>query len=87
MSDYDHTTTAPDTDGDDSADGWDNEIPVTLLPVESDCQNMFIEDPVPGVISGIVLNELSVPMVGVEITLYFDTNADGIPNGAHSRPP
>ncbi len=82
VSDYDHTTTAPDTDGDDSADGWDNQIPVTLYPAEIDCGNDFIEDPVPGAISGEVLDEANVPMVNVVITLYHDTNANGVADGS-----
>jgi protocatechuate 3,4-dioxygenase beta subunit len=82
VSDYDHTTTPPDTDGDDSADGWDNEIPVTLTPNEQDCGNQFIEDPIPGSIAGKVENETGAALAGVTISLYNDTNADGIQDGA-----
>ena len=82
ISDYDHSTTPPDTDGDDSADGPDNEIPVIVLPAENDCQNDFIEDPVPGTITGTVVTELNTPLAGVVLTLYHDTNADGNEDGA-----
>jgi protocatechuate 3,4-dioxygenase beta subunit len=82
VSDYDHTTTPPDTDGNDSAEGWDNQIPVITTPDELDCENNFIEDPIPGSITGFVRDELANPIVGVTITLFADTNADGNPDGA-----
>ncbi len=82
VSDYDHTTAPPDTDGDDSADGWDNEIPVTLMPAENDCGNDFIEDPIPGTITGRVEDETGGALDSVIISLYNDTNADGNPDGA-----
>ncbi|HJW27755.1 MAG TPA: hypothetical protein VJ508_00725, partial [Saprospiraceae bacterium] len=40
LSDKDDT---PDPDGDDSSDGADNQIPVTLTPVENDLDNHFID--------------------------------------------
>jgi protocatechuate 3,4-dioxygenase beta subunit len=82
VSDYDHTTTPPDTDGDDSTDGPDNQIPVTVLPAELDCENDFIEDPLPGSITGKVTDETNAAISGVEISLYADTNFDGIADGA-----
>ncbi|MEO5905356.1 MAG: SdrD B-like domain-containing protein [Saprospiraceae bacterium] len=82
VSDYDHTTTSPDTDGDDSAQGPDNEIPVTLTPAEFDGDNDFIEDPLPGSISGDVRNDAGAPLIGVTIRLYNDTNGDGNADGA-----
>ena len=44
VSDYDHSTSAPDTDGDDTAQGPDNDIPVLLLPGETDADNIFMDD-------------------------------------------
>ena len=58
VSDYDHTTTAPDTDGDDSADGWDNEIPVTLSAGEADYDNDFIDAPYPGSIKDVYKRQI-----------------------------
>jgi hypothetical protein len=40
VSDFDNT---PDPDGDDSADGPDNQIPVNLTPLENDSNNDFID--------------------------------------------
>jgi len=82
VSDYDHTTTPPDTDGDDSAEGWDNDIPVVLFPAEQDCGNDFIEDPIPGTITGRVENESGGAIPGVTISLYNDTNGDGYQDGS-----
>jgi len=73
ISDYDHTTTTPDTDGDDSAQGPDNNIPVRLLPGEADNDNNFI-DGRPGIICGIVLDDIGQPISNVEMILYLDVN-------------
>jgi hypothetical protein len=82
VSDYDHTTTAPDTDGGPSLNDPDNEIPVTLVPFEQDNDNDFIEDPFVGSITGHVTNESGGPIAGVTITLYNDSNHDGNEDGA-----
>ena len=82
VSDYDHSTTAPDTDGYASGNDPDNEIACTLTPIESDVDNNFIEDPIVGAISGKVTNDANAPIPGVEIRLYNDTNGDGNPDGA-----
>ncbi len=82
VSDYDHTTVAPDTDGYASGNDPDNEIPCTLTPYESDMDNNFIEDPIVGAISGKVTNDANAPISGVEIRLYNDTNGDGNADGA-----
>ncbi|MEO6132807.1 MAG: SdrD B-like domain-containing protein, partial [Saprospiraceae bacterium] len=81
VSDYDHSTGAFDPDGDDSADGPDNEVPVTLVPNEQDMDNKFIEDPFTGTISGYVNNEVGAALNNIVISLYNDTNADGNPDG------
>lgn len=81
ISDYDHTTAPPDTDGDDSAQGPDNDIPVVLTPGESDLNNDFIEDPNPGAIRGNVAEDIGPVMAGVTIQLYLDNNGDGISDG------
>ncbi len=76
ISDYDATTAAPDTDGNDSASGPDNDIPVTITPGESDQDNNF-KDGRPGTICGSVLNDLGAPMSNVQILLYEDENGNG----------
>jgi protocatechuate 3,4-dioxygenase beta subunit len=81
VSDYDHTTNASDPDGLASGNDPDNEIPVTLLPAEQDMDNDFIEDPFNGSITGHVHDEIGTPLVGVVITLFHDTNADGVQDG------
>ena len=50
MSDYDQSTPITDTDGDDSVQGPDNDVPVILLPGETDSDNNFVNGR-PGVIS------------------------------------
>ncbi|MDX1408970.1 MAG: carboxypeptidase-like regulatory domain-containing protein, partial [Saprospiraceae bacterium] len=82
VSDYDHTTGAFDPDGvDTSLVLADNDIPVTVAPFEDDFENIFIEDPNLGSISGYVLNDIDTAMAGVTITLYADANGDQIPDG------
>jgi hypothetical protein len=56
ISDYDHTTTPPDTDGNDSAQGPDDNIPVHMVPAELDADNDFV-DGRPGSICGNVSDE------------------------------
>jgi hypothetical protein len=73
ISDYDHTTTPPDTDGNDSGQGPDNNIPVRLLPGETDADNDFI-DGRPGMICGEVIEDTNIPIGNVEIRLYRDVN-------------
>jgi hypothetical protein len=73
LSDYDHTTTPPDTDGNDSAQGADNNIPVFLTAQETDADNDFI-DSRPGVICGNVSDDTGLPISSVEIRLYLDVN-------------
>ena len=73
ISDYDHTTTPPDTDGNDVAQGPDDNIPVILAPGESDEDNDFV-DGRPGMICGWVKDDFNQPLSGVEIRLYLDVN-------------
>ena len=82
VSDFDETTAPPDTDGDDQADGPDDEIPVTLNPGEVDTENDFVDAPVPGAINGSVVNEMTDPLENVKVYLYADTNGDGNEDGA-----
>ena len=82
LSDYDHTTDPPDTDGDDSADGADDDIPVYLAPGEADMDNNFVEDPMVGSISGYVYDDEDTPINGVTIELYYDFDIDGNKDGA-----
>src|SRR5690606_1469709 len=81
ISDYDHSTGPLDPDGNDSAQGPDEEIPVTIVPGEDDTDNNFIEYPYPSLICGMVTDELGNPLANVELQLYRDTNEDGIPDG------
>jgi hypothetical protein len=76
--DYDFSTGAFDPDGDDSAQGPDNNIPVTIVPLEEDLNNDFVENLLVGSISGYVFDVLDNPMGGVTIELYADVNADGV---------
>ncbi|HJW31530.1 MAG TPA: hypothetical protein VJ508_20010, partial [Saprospiraceae bacterium] len=82
VSDYDHTTSGSDPDGNDQADGPDNEIPVTLDYGENDNDNDFIDAPQPGIISGYVNDDANAPINAVHIYLYHDSNADGNEDGA-----
>ena len=59
MTDYDHSTAAPDTDGNDSVDGPDDEIPVTVVPAELDNDNDFVEDAFTGSISGHIEDDVT----------------------------
>ncbi|RLD22656.1 MAG: hypothetical protein DRI69_00345 [Bacteroidetes bacterium] len=81
VSDYDHTIDSLDMDGDDRSEGPDDNIPVILSPGEEDEDNIFIEDPFPGVITGFVVDQLNAPIENVLIRLYADDDFDGIPNG------
>ena len=81
VSDYDESIDGSDMDGAASADDPDNEIPVTLMPAESDMDNNFVEDPFLGTISGTVTDDSNAPIVSVEIQLFEDTNADGNADG------
>src|SRR5690606_17670320 len=78
--DYDESTGPGDPDGDDSAQGPDNDIPVELLPGEADLDNNFLEDADVGFITGEVREDTGQPVVGVTINLYADLSGDGIPN-------
>ena len=82
VSDYDHSTGAFDNDGYPGANDPDDQILVTLMPIEQDFDNDFIEDGLVGTISGLVSNEVGAPIFGVMISLHLDTNADGNPDGA-----
>src|SRR5690606_23041887 len=82
--DYDQSTGPDDPDGDDSAQGPDNNIPVVLTPGEADMDNNFLEDANVGYITGEVREDLGVPVAGVTIRLYFDLNGDGLPNDGPS---
>jgi len=82
ISDYDETTGPFDPDGDDSAQGADNNIPVVLEPGEGDFDNNFVEDPNPGTITGQVRETGGLPLEGWTIHLHLDTNGDGGPDGA-----
>ena len=63
----------------------DNVIPVTVEPQEVDANNVFVEIPSPGLISGSVFEDFDgdeVPdaaegIVGVTISLWLDEDADG----------
>src|SRR5690606_18118420 len=80
VSDYDHSTDASDPDGNDSALGPNNWIPVTLLASEADMDNNFIEDPHQGHITGRVREDIGVAIAGVTIELWNDGNGDGQPD-------
>jgi len=82
VSDIDGTTGPDDPDGDDSAQGADNNIPVILMPGETDADNDFVEDPYPGAICGMVTDTFDNPIPNVWLRLYVDTNGDGQPDGA-----
>ena len=82
VSDYDHSTGAGDTDGDDFLDGPDDQIPVVITPGEEDEDNDFIEDPIPGEIHGVVTDDLGAPLDSVRIFLYYDLNQDWVPEGS-----
>jgi hypothetical protein len=64
----------------------DNIIPVTVEPQEVDADNVFVEHPSPGLITGSVFQDFDgdqVPdagegLAGVVISLYTDTNTDGV---------
>jgi hypothetical protein len=64
----------------------DNVIPVTVEPQEIDADNVFIEIPSPGSITGSVFNDFDSDQVpdpdeGIEnvvVSLYTDNNQDGI---------
>jgi hypothetical protein len=81
VSDYDHTTGAGDPDGAPSANDPDDEIAVTLVPIENDGDNDFVEHGLPGSITGYVNDDGGNPLGFVTIKLYNDTNADGNPDG------
>jgi hypothetical protein len=78
VSDYDIT---PDPDGDDFSQGPDNDIPVVLDPAENDSGNNFVESPMPGIICGVVTDELGNQLSGIIIELYADLNGDGVADG------
>jgi protocatechuate 3,4-dioxygenase beta subunit len=82
ISDYDTSTGVNDPDGNDQADGSDNQIPVTLVPGEQDEDNNFIDAPFPGSISGTVVDDAGNPIVGVTLNLYGDSNNDGNEDGS-----
>lgn len=73
ISDYDHTTTSPDTDGDDTAQGPDNNIPVFLMPAEADADNIFVNGR-PGTICGNVSDDTGLYISSVQIRLFLDVN-------------
>ncbi|MDX1407651.1 MAG: hypothetical protein R3330_05940, partial [Saprospiraceae bacterium] len=77
ISDYDDT---PDPDGDDSSEGPDNDIPVTVDPGEADDDNNFMNGR-PGSICGAVTDDLGNPLDAVVILLYADVDSNGIADG------
>ena len=77
----DSTTGPLDNDGYPGINDPDNEIAVTLRPIEPDFNNDFIEDALVGTISGTVTNDVGGPIAGVLISLHLDTNSDGSPDG------
>ena len=79
--DFDISTNENDLDGDDRADGADNDIPVLLLPHEEDCGNDFLEDPFVGSITGHVRDEEGTPMENVTLKLYVDNDKNEIGDG------
>ncbi len=66
----------------------DNIIPVTLEPSELDADNNFVEAVSPGIITGYTFQDLNNNLIpdpgegipGVTISLYTDTNQDGLPD-------
>ncbi len=82
VSDYDTSTPASDPDGNDQADGPDNQIPVTLVPAENDNDNNFIDAPFPGTITGYIVDDAGTPLNNVKVRLYHDTNFDGNEDGS-----
>src|SRR5690606_12338252 len=81
ISDYDLSTGPDDPDGDDQAQGPDEDIPVFVAPGEDDEDNDFIEFPYPSLICGVVTDELSFPLSNVVLDLYADTDGDGVADG------
>ncbi|MDX1406748.1 MAG: SpaA isopeptide-forming pilin-related protein, partial [Saprospiraceae bacterium] len=79
--DIDTTVTLADPDGDDFAEGPDNNIPVVLSPGETDADNVFQEGR-PGSICGTVYDDQLNPISNVVIYLYADTTGDGNPDGS-----
>ncbi len=83
---FDDGDPTPDNDIVDNIDSLDNLIPVTLVPLEVDQVNKFVEYATPGTISGSVfvdLNENEFPdeeegLSNIVISLFHDANADGI---------
>src|SRR5690606_16881601 len=80
VSDYDESTGASDPDGNDSALGANDRVPVVLAPAEADLDNDFVEDPNPGNITGEVREDTGAPIAGVTIGLYNDANGDNVPD-------
>ena len=66
----------------------DNIIPVTVEPQEVDADNVFIEIAAPGLITGSVFQDFDADQIpdtgegleGVVLSLYTDTDANGIPD-------
>ena len=81
ISDRDTSISVNDPDGDDIADGPDNDIPVRLLPGEIDADNIFVNGR-PGSICGQVRTDDGNPIANVLIYLHLDTNGDGNADGA-----
>ena len=80
ISDRDTSINVLDLDGDDTADGPDNDIPVTLMPGEGDLDNIFVNGR-PGTICGSVKDDTGLPISNVVLNLYADDNGDGIADG------
>jgi hypothetical protein len=67
----------------------DNIIPLTLEATEIDNDNVFVEAPSPGIISGFVFQDLDNDLIpdggeeidGVTISLYTDNDQNGIADG------
>ncbi|MDX1478306.1 MAG: SpaA isopeptide-forming pilin-related protein, partial [Saprospiraceae bacterium] len=79
--DRDTTITLADPDGDDGAEGPNNQIPVVLSAGETDADNAFQEGR-PGSICGTVYDDQLNPISNVVLYLYADTTGDGNPDGA-----
>ena len=78
FSDFDAT---PDPDGDDSAEGPDDNIPVVLEPGEDDEENDFIEIPLPATATGKVIDDIGNPLQGITLRIFLDVDQDMDPEG------
>src|SRR5690606_37720468 len=76
---YDRSVNPNDLNGDDSALGPNNLIPVILEPGETDADNDFEESALPGAICGTVQDINGNPIPNITLQLFTDPNGDGLP--------